>query len=250
MSGHSKWSTIKRKKGAADAKRGKIFTKIIKELTVAAKLGGGDPDGNPRLRSAIALAKSNNMPSDNITRAIKKGTGELEGVTYDELLYEGVGPSGTLFIVEVMTDNRNRTAAEIRKVFSKAGGELGASGSASWAFDQKGILRLAGDAATEDELFELAVGAGAEDLQLQDDQWLITTARDGLEPVREALEQAGHENVEAKLERIPKNAKEVDLAAGKKLLGLFESLDDHDDVQNVFTDFELSEESLAALEEG
>ena len=149
MSGHNKWSTIKRRKGAQDAKRGKIFTRIIKEITIAARMGGGDPDGNPRLRRAIDAAKAANMPNDNVDRAIKKGTGELEGVTYEELVYEGVGPFGLLFVMEVMTDNRNRTAAEVRKLFDKADGQLGQSGSATWAFEQKGVIRLAKDAATE-----------------------------------------------------------------------------------------------------
>jgi len=250
MSGHSKWSTIKRKKGAADAKRGKVFTKIIKELTVAAKLGGGDPAGNPRLRGAIDLAKANNMPNDNITRAIKKGTGELEGISYEELVYEGIGPAGFLFLIEVMTDNRNRSAAEIRKIFSKAGGEMGGSGSAAWAFDQKGIIRMPLEKATEEQLFELAVGAGAEDLEAADDQWVITTPRESMDTVRDALSEAGLDGLEAKLEQVPKTPKVAAESDAKKLLQLYEVLDDHDDVQNVFADFELSEDSLAAIDEG
>jgi len=238
MSGHSKWSTIKRKKGAADAKRGKIFTKLIKEITVAARLGGGDPDGNSRLRRAIDEARGQNMPSDNIERAIKKGTGELEGVSYEELLYEGVGPSGSLFVIEVMTDNRNRTAAEIRKIFDKSGGELGSSGVATWAFTQSGVIELPKAAATEEQLFEVAVGAGAEDVVLDDDTWVITTVREDLDAVSTAIEAASIKVKNAKLAWIPNTPKEVDGKEGETLLGLYEELDDHDDVQDVFTDFE------------
>ena len=175
MSGHNKWSTIKHRKGAQDAKRGKVFTKIIKEITVAARMGGGDASANPRLRRALDEARLNNMPADNVQRAIKKGTGELEGVQYEELLYEGVGPAGTLFLCEVMTDNRNRTAAELRKMFDKHGGQLGAAGSAAWAFDSKGLVTLPHTAATEEQLFEVAVGAGAEDVQGDGENWTITT---------------------------------------------------------------------------
>src|SRR5690606_30062025 len=174
MSGHNKWSTIKHRKGAQDARRSKIFTKLIKEITIAARLGGGDPDGNPRLRRAIDAARDANMPGDNLIRAIKKGTGELEGVVYEDILYEGVGPAGTLFVLEVMTDNRNRTAAEVRKIFDKHGGQLGASGSAAWAFEQKGVIRVDG-AASEEALFEAAVGAGADDVVREEEVWTVTT---------------------------------------------------------------------------
>lgn len=247
MSGHSKWSTIKRKKGAADAKRGKIFTKIIKEITIAARDGGGDPGGNPRLRGAIDLAKANNMPSSNIDRAIKRGTGELEGVMYEELLYEGVGPQGTLFMIEIVTDNRNRSAAEIRKIFDKMDGQLGASGSAAWAFEPKGVIKLPAEAATEEQLFEVAVGAGAEDLQKSDDQWVITTSKEQLEDVKTALSDAGIPLTESALEQVPKTVKNVEGDDAEKLMSLFEMLDDHDDVQNVYADFELTDEALAAL---
>ncbi len=249
MSGHSKWSTIKRKKGAADAKRGKIFTKLIKEITIAARIGGGDPGGNPRLRRAIDAAKAQNMPHDNIDRAIKKGTGELEGVTYEELLYEGVGPEGALFLVEVMTDNRNRTAAEIRKIFDKNGGQLGGSGSAAWAFERRGVIKLPLEAASEEQLFEVAVGAGAEDLEAVGDTWVIYTPRADLDAVAKALESAGVQVDEAKLAYLPTTPKEVDGDGAKKLVALHDALDDHDDVQNVFSDFELSESALAALED-
>lgn len=248
MSGHSKWSTIKRKKGAADAKRGKIFTKLIKEITIAARIGGGDPGGNPRLRRAIDAAKAQNMPHDNIDRAIKKGTGELEGVTYEELLYEGVGPEGALFLIEVMTDNRNRTAAEIRKIFDKNGGQLGGSGSAAWAFEQRGVIKVPLAAATEEQLFEVAVGAGAEDLEAVGETWVIYTPRNDLDAVAKALEAEDVQVEEANLAYIPTTPKEVDGDGAQKLVALYDALDDHDDVQNVYSDFELSEAALATFE--
>jgi YebC/PmpR family DNA-binding regulatory protein len=247
MSGHSKWSTIKHKKGAVDAKRGKIFTKVIKEITVAARMGGGDPSGNPRLRRALDLARANNMPADNVTRAIKKGTGELEGVSYEELLYEGVGPSGTLIMAEVVTDNRNRTAAELRKIFDKHNGQLGASGSAAWAFDDKGLITLAAEAASEEQLFEVAVGAGAEDVSLEDEQWQITTPVDVLDAVRDALEAASIKLENAELTKLPKTPKTVDGRDAEVAMNLVDALEDHDDVQKVYSDFEPSEEALAKL---
>jgi len=248
MSGHSKWSTIKRKKGAKDAKRGQIFTKIIKEITIAARLGGGDPDGNSRLRRALDAARAANMPNDTQTRAIKKGTGELEGVHYEDLVYEGVGPGGTLFIMEVMTDNRNRTAAEVRKLFEKGSGELAASGAAAWAFEQKGIVRIPKDQGTEMQIFEKAASAGAEDLGDEDEAWVVTTVREDLDSVSTALEDAGLKVTEAKLEYIPNIPKEVDGDDAKTLMELFDALDEHDDIQSVFSDFELSEAALAQLE--
>jgi len=247
MSGHSKWSTIKRRKGAQDAKRGKLFTKVIKEITIAARTGGGDPDGNPRLRRAVDLARSVNMPADNVTRAIQKGTGELEGVQYEELVYEGIGPDGALFLCEVVTDNRNRTIAEVRKVFDKNYGQIGTSGSAAWAFEQKGIIRIAQEAASEDQLFEAAVGGGAENMELTDEQWVVTTARNDLDAVRDAIASSGIEVAEATLEYIPNNPKIVEGPDAAKLIQLFEALEEHDDVQNVFSDFELSEQALAEM---
>lgn len=238
MSGHSKWSTIKRKKGAQDAKRGKIFTKIIKEITVAARAGGGDPNGNARLRRALDAARLANMPADNMTRAIKKGTGELEGVLYEELLYEGVGPAGVLFLMEVMTDNRNRTASEVRKIFHQHQGQLGGSGSAAWAFDQKGMVKVALSAATEEQLFEIAGEAGAEDLESSDEEWLVTTGRDELDAVRDAVESAGISVADAQLVYLPKTPKPADGDEAERLHSLYEALEDHDDVQNVFTEFE------------
>lgn len=247
MSGHSKWSTIKRRKGAQDAKRGKLFTKVIKEITIAARTGGGDPDGNPRLRRAVDLARTVNMPADNVTRAIKKGTGELEGVQYEELVYEGIGPDGALFVCEVVTDNRNRTIAEVRKIFDKNHGQIGSSGSAAWAFEQKGILRIEKEAATEEQLFEVAVGAGAENLELAGDQWVITTPRNDLDAVRDAMDTAGIQIDEARLEYLPNNPKIVEGEEASKLIQLYEALEDHDDIQTVFSDFELSEQALAEM---
>ncbi len=247
MSGHSKWSTIKRRKGAQDAKRGKLFTKAIKEITIAARAGGGDPDGNARLRRAIDLARGVNMPADNVTRAIKKGTGELEGVQYEELVYEGVGPDGTLFICEVVTDNRNRTIAEVRKLFDKNHGQIGSSGSALWAFEQQGIVRVDREAASEEKLFEAAVGGGAENMELVEDEWVITTPRNDLDVVRDAISNADIAVREAALEFIPNNPKVVEGPEAGKLMQLFEALEDHEDVQNVFSDFELTEQALAEM---
>jgi len=246
MSGHSKWSTIKHKKGAVDAKRGRIFTKVIKEITVAARMGGGDASGNPRLRRALDLARANNMPADNVLRAVKKGTGELEGVHYEELFYEGVGPAGCLVMCEVVTDNRNRTAAELRKIFDKHNGQLGATGSAAWAFDNKGQITLEPSAATEEQLFEIAVGAGAEDVQNDGEQWLITTPPDVLDAVRDALTTASIAVQNAEFARIPKTPKILSGRDAEVGMNLVEALEDHDDVQKVHIDFEPSDEALAS----
>jgi YebC/PmpR family DNA-binding regulatory protein len=247
MSGHSKWSTIKRRKGAQDAKRGKLFTKVIKEITIAARSGGGDLEGNARLRRAVDAARNVNMPADNVTRAIKKGTGELEGIQYEELLYEGVGPDGTLFICEVVTDNRNRTIAEVRKLFDKNHGQISSSGAALWAFEQKGMIRIEKDATSEEKLFEAAVGGGAENMELIEEQWVVTTARNDLDSVRDAIVSAGIEVSEATLEYIPNNPKIVEGDEAMKLIQLYEALEEHDDIQNVFSDFELSEQALAEM---
>jgi YebC/PmpR family DNA-binding regulatory protein len=246
MSGHSKWATIKHKKGALDAKRGKLFTKLIKEITVAARMGGGDPGGNPRLRKAISDAKGNAMPGDTITRAIKRGTGEIEGVNYEEITYEGTGPAGTLFLVEAMTDNRNRTVAEIRKIFEKHNGVMGSSGTAGWAFDRKGIITL-GKEVTEDQLMELAVGAGAEDYTDVGEEWQLTTPPDALNVVLEGLEKGGLKTKSSSLASVPKVKKPLSGRDAQVALNLAEALDDHDDVQNVFADFDVSDEELAAL---
>ncbi len=246
MSGHSKWATIKHRKGAADAKRGKLFTKLIKELTVAARMGGGDPGGNPRLRSAITDAKGQSMPSDTIARAVKRGTGEIEGANYDEVLYEGSGPGGTLYLVEGMTDNRNRTVAELRKIFERNNGVLGGAGAAAWAFEKKGVLSIEKGAATEDQLMEIAVGAGADDYTDAGEEWHITTSTDVLAAVGEALEAAG---IKAKSTRayLPKTKKPLVGREAEVALNLADALDDHDDVQNVFADFDVSDEEMQKL---
>jgi YebC/PmpR family DNA-binding regulatory protein len=247
MSGHSKWATIKHKKGAIDAKRGKLFTKLIKELTVAARMGGSDASGNPRLRSAIADAKGQSMPMDTIKRAVQRGAGELEGAIYDEVLYEGTGPGGTLFLVEGMTDNRNRTVAEIRKIFEKNNGILGGGSTAGWAFERKGVLTLEKSAATEDQLMEIAVGAGADDYSDDGEEWSLTTPPDQLNTVLDALEKAKITTKSSSLAYLPKNKKVLSGRDAEVAVNLSEALDDHDDVQKVYSDFELSEEALAAL---
>jgi YebC/PmpR family DNA-binding regulatory protein len=211
-------------------------------------MGGGDPGGNPRLRKAVADAKAQSMPADTIQRAVKRGTGELEGVNYDEIVYEGTGPSGTLYLVESMTDNRNRTVAEIRKIFEKHNGVLGAAGTAAWAFERKGIILLEKAAATEDQLMEIAVGAGAEDYQDSGDEWTVTTPPDAVSAVTEVLDKAGIKSKSSSLAFIPKNKKPLAGRDAQVALNMAEALDDHDDVQNVFADFDISDEELAALE--
>jgi YebC/PmpR family DNA-binding regulatory protein len=247
MSGHSKWATIKHKKGALDAKRGKLFTKLIKEITVAARMGGGDAGGNPRLRKAIADAKGQSMPADTIKRAIQRGTGEIEGAAYEEVLYEGKGPGGTLILVEAMTDNRNRTVAEIRKIFEKHNGVLGGAGGAAWAFDKKGLLQIAKGAATEDQIMEVAVGAGAEDYVDAGDEWQLTTPPDGLNGVLDALEKAGIAVKGSSLGFVPKTKKSISGRDAEVALNLVDAVDDHDDVQNVFADFDISDEEMARI---
>lgn len=248
MSGHSKWSTIKHKKGAADAKRGKIFTKVIKEITVAARLGGGDPEGNPRLRTALLAARGANMPQDNITRAIKKGTGELEGVHYEEITYEGYSPGGAAIFLEVMTDNKNRSVGEIRAIFGKNGGNLGENGCVAWMFEQKGFITVPTSEKGEDELMEIVLEAGGEDLQVVDDHYAITTAVESFEEVRKALEDQGIKMEVAELTRIPQNTVSVDAKHAKQILRLMETLEDHDDVQKTYSNFDISDEALASLE--
>jgi YebC/PmpR family DNA-binding regulatory protein len=242
MSGHSKWSTIKRKKGAADAKRGKIFTKLIKELTIAAREGGGDPTGNPRLRLAIDNAKAANMPADNIERAIKKATGELEGTTISELTYEGYGPGGIAILVEVATDNKNRTVAEVRHLFSKHGGNMGESGSVAWMFEKKGIITLPKQGKSEEDILEIALNAGAEDMRTEEDFFEIQTDIESFETVRKALvdEELTIEN--ASLQWIAKNTINIGGENAEKLLKLIEGLEDSDDVQNVYSNADFDEE--------
>ena len=247
MSGHSKWATIKHKKGAVDAKRGKLFTKLIKELTVAARMGGGEPMNNPRLRKAISDAKAQSMPGDTIKNAVKRGTGEIEGAAYEDVLYEGTGPGGTLFLVEGQTDNRNRTVAEIRKIFEKNNGNLGGAGVAAWAFDRKGLITLEKSVANEDQLMEVAGGAGAEDYADDGEVWSVTTPPDALNTVLDALEKASIATKGSQLAYIPKTKKAVSGRDAEVLLNLAEVLDDHDDVANVYADFDVSDEELQRL---
>lgn len=248
MSGHSKWASIKHKKGATDAKRGKLFTKIIKEITVAARMGGGDPDANPRLRTSVLSAKQANMPAENITRAIKKGTGELEGVHYEELTYEGYGPGGVAVFVEVMTDNKNRSVGEIRSIFNKRGGNIGANGCVAWMFHKKGLFMVLAADNDEDKLLELVMEAGAEDLKLEDDYFEITTSIEDFEAVRKTLEDKGIKMETAELTRIPQNTVKVAEKEGRSLLRLMDELEDHDDVQKAYSNFDIPDEVMAALE--
>jgi YebC/PmpR family DNA-binding regulatory protein len=246
MSGHSKWHSIKHKKGALDAKRGKLFTKFIKELTVAARTGGGDPDANARLRKAINDAKAGNMPNDTIDRAIRRGTGEEEGVNYEELTYEGYGPGGVALMVQSMTDNRNRTVAEIRHIFSKNGGNLGENGSVGWMFEKKGIV-VEKSAKSEEELFELAIDAGADDLRDDEDNFEIITSPDAFDAVLTAVKGAGIEPQVAEVEMMPQNYIKLEGADARQMLKLMEALEDHDDVQKVSANFDISEADMAAV---
>ncbi len=246
MSGHSKWHSIKHKKGALDAKRGKLFTKFIKEITVAARTGGGDPEGNARLRKAILDAKAGNMPNDTIDRAIRRGTGEEEGVNYEEITYEGYGPGGVALLIESMTDNRNRTVAEIRHLFSKNGGNLGESGSVGWMFDKKGYIVVDKAAKSEDELFELAIEAGADDLRDDEDNFEILTSPDAFEGVLAAIKGAGIEPQAAEVGMMPQNYIKLEGSDARQMLKLMEALEDHDDVQKVSANFDISEADMAA----
>jgi len=248
LSGHSKWSTIKRKKGANDAKRGKIFTKLIKEITVAAKTGGGDPDGNPRLRTAITAAKSENMPKDNIDRAIKKGTGDLDGAIYEEILYEGYGPGGVAVLVETMTDNKNRTVADIRHYFAKSNGNLGESGCVGWMFDKRGVIVIDAADVDEEELMDLAIEAGAEDVLEDETTFQVLTAPEDFSEVVDSLEKNGIKAVEATISMVPKNTVDVtEEKPARSLLKLLENLEDHDDVQKVHANFDIPDEIMEKL---
>ncbi|MBW2328200.1 MAG: YebC/PmpR family DNA-binding transcriptional regulator [Deltaproteobacteria bacterium] len=248
MSGHSKWSTIKRKKGANDAKRGKIFTKLIKEITVAAKTGGGDPDGNPRLRTAITAAKSENMPKDNIDRAIKKGTGDLDGAVYEEILYEGYGPGGVAVLVETMTDNKNRTVADIRHFFAKSNGNLGESGCVGWMFDKRGVIVVDAGEVDEEKLMDIAIEAGAEDVLEDETTFQVLTAPEDFSEVVDSLEKNGVKAVEATISMVPKNTVDVtEEKPARSLLKLLENLEDHDDVQKVHANFDIPDEIMEKL---
>ena len=248
MSGHSKWATIKRKKGAKDAARGKIFTRFIREITIAARMGGGDPGGNPRLRTAIAAAKAANMPNDNIDRAIKKGTGELEGTTIEEIIYEGYGPNGVAILVEVATDNRNRTASEIRHLFTKFNGNLGALGSVIWMFDEKGVIGVDRKGVTEEQILEAALEAGAEDVDTEaEDRYRVITAPDDLHVVSTALEAKKLQIIEATHDRIPKTTKMLTENEAERFLKFYEAIEEQDDVQRVFANFEIPDAVMEKL---
>jgi YebC/PmpR family DNA-binding regulatory protein len=250
MSGHSKWATIKRKKAATDQKRGNLFTKLVKEITIAAKMGGGDANGNPRLRLAIDTARANSMPMDNIQRAVKKGTGELEGAMYEEISYEGYGPGGIAIIIETATDNRNRTVADIRHLMSRNGGSLGESGSVAWMFQRKGSIDVSKSAATEDQLMELLLDAGLEDLESEDEQFytVLTDVRD-LETAKKALEAAGIAFENAKVDLLPDTYVELDGEDARKAIKLIDALECSDDAQAVYSNMEISENAMESLED-
>ena len=244
MSGHSKWSTIKHKKAARDAKRGKLFTKLIKEITVAARMGGGDVNSNPRLRTAVTTARVQSMPGENIDRAIKKGTGELEGVTYEEIQYEGYGPGGAAIIAQVLTDNKNRTVSEIRRLFTKHGGNMGETGSVSWMFDKKGLITVEKSKIAEDRLMDIVLDAGAEDVRDEDDIFEILTQPEDFSSVKDRLDQEKIPVTSAQVTLIPKNTVDVDAKNVEQILKLTEELEDHDDVQNVAANFNIPAELM------
>lgn len=249
MSGHNKWSSIKHKKGAADAKRGRIFTKIVKEIAVAAREGGGNPDANPRLRLAVQKAKDANMPSDNVDRAIRKGTGELEGVSYEEVAFEGYAQGGVAVIVEGLTDNKNRTTAEVRSVFSKRGGNMAGAGSVSFQFEKKGLFLVSKENAEEEELMGIAIEAGAEDFTQEDEFFQITCQPQDFDKVRTALSEKNVKLESGELSMIPKNTVKVeDLETAKKILALVDDLEDNEDIQNVYSNFDISDEILSQIE--
>jgi len=246
MSGHSKWSTIRHKKGAADAKRGKIFSKLIKEITVAARMGGGDPAANPRLRTAVAAAKAENMPKDNIERAIKKGTGELEGVSYEESTYEGYGPGGAAVLVESLTDNKNRAVADIRHIFSKNGGNLGENGCVAWMFEKKGYIAVKKAAVDEDTLMEAALDAGAEDIREDDGNFEVISSTEEFEAVKDAVESAEIPYIVAEVTMLPQSTADLKGKEAQQMVRLMEALEDCDDVQKVYTNADIPEEVVEA----
>ncbi len=245
MSGHSKWSSIKHKKAARDAKRGKVFTKLIKEITIAARLGGGDPNANPRLRTAIATAKGQSMPNDNIDRAVKKGTGELGGDRLEEVVYEGYGPGGAAIIVEALTDNRNRLVAELRNLFTRHSGNLGETNCVAWMFKKRGIITVEKGATDEDRLIEVALEAGADDVSSSDDSYQVLTPLDKFAAVRDAIDRASIPIAHAEVTMIPDNTVQVAGSAASQLLKLMEELEDQDDVQNVAANFDISDQDMA-----
>jgi YebC/PmpR family DNA-binding regulatory protein len=247
MSGHSKWSSIKHKKGAKDAKRGKLFSKLIKEITVAARMGGGDINANPRLRTAVTTARENSMPNDNIERAIKRGSGELEGVHYEEVSYEGYGPGGVAIMANVLTDNRNRTVSEIRRVFEKHGGSMGAAGCVAWMFHKRGLLTVDKAKVDEDRLMEVALDAGADDVTDTGDTFEVVTAPESFEAVKAALQNAGITTASAEVTMVPQNTVSVTGKDAEHTVKLLEELDDHDDVQNVASNVDIPQEELERL---
>ena len=246
MSGHSKWHTIKHKKGAADAKRGKIFTRVIKELTVAARAGGGDPDMNPRLRTIIAEAKQHNMPADNIKRAIRRGTGEEEGVSYDEVTYEAYGPGGVAILVDTLTDNRNRTVGEIRHILTKWGGNLGEANSVAWMFEKKGLVMVDKSKAGEDALMSAVLDAGADDMKDDGSAWEVVSRPDTHTAVLEAVKQLGVEPDSAQIAMLPQNYIKLEGKPAQQMLKLMEALEDHDDTRNVWSNFDVEEKEIEA----
>ena len=246
MSGHSKWHSIKHKKGAADAKRGKVFTKIIKEMTIAARDGGGDPDSNPRLRTVVAEAKSVNMPADNIKRAIRRGTGEEPGVSYEEALYEGYGPGGAAMLIDTLTDNKNRTVGELRHLLSKHGGNLAETNSVAWMFDKKGYIVVDKGAADEGSLMSVALDAGAEDLRDEDDSWEIITPPDQFPAVHDAIKAMDIVPVAAEVAMLPQNYLTLEGKAARQMMKLMEVIGDHDDVRNVWSNFDVEEQEIEA----
>ncbi len=247
MAGHSKWANIKHRKAAVDAKRGKIFTKLIRELTVAAKEGGSDPESNPRLRTAVATAKGANMPNDTIERAIKRGTGDIEGVVYSEIFYEGYGPGGSAVYVKTLTDNRNRTVSEIRRIFTKHGGGLGENGCVAWMFDLKGRISFAGTSIDEDTLFDLVIDAGADDMRTEDSDIVVITPTESYEPVKKAVSDAGMKYESAEVTMIPQTNVRIEGRDAEHMIRLMEALEDSDDVQNVYANFDIDEQLLEAI---
>jgi len=247
MSGHSKWSTIKHKKGKEDARRGKIFTKLIKEITISARMGGGDPSGNPRLRAAIAAAKAENMPKDNIERAIKKGTGELPGVSYEEAMFEGYGPGGVAVLVDILTDNRKRTVADVRHIFSKNAGNLGEAGCVSWMFDKKGLIALDKAKMDEEKLMNLALDGGAQDVRETEKEFEVITDPADFERIKKKLEEAGLIPAYAEVSMVPQSTVRLTGKEAQQMLRLMEGLEDSDDVQHVYANFDIPDEEMEQL---
>ena len=246
MAGHSKWAQIKRKKAVTDARRGQLWTRILREITVSARLGGGDPEGNPRLRAAVQEARAKNVPGDNIDRAIKKGTGELEGTSYDEIVYEGYGPGGVAVLVSTMTDNRNRTVSELRHIFSRSGGNLAETGSVSWQFDHRGYLAIPADAMPDEAFMDLAVEIGVEDIEVNDETYEIYTSPEAYSATLEALRERDVPLLDNELSMVPRNLVRVEGADATRVLGLMDALEDHDDVQDAWANLDIDEEALRA----